>query len=178
MPTAINIPDFLRDDFDCNQHVRRARYAGYKAKCPGADACNARDDQKEYHKSIAASDSIDKDDKIAILEAALHESDGIADTMSMSFLGVHITLQKLAHIEFALLTTQRHLDQLKGRMDSKDVASTHVRGLQQAELRVNMPRHKYTFHGSGDEQLRAAYEFFVLLAAGRLDYGLSQEEYR
>lgn len=35
----------------------------------------------EYHESIAASDSIDKDDKIAILEAALHESDGIADTM-------------------------------------------------------------------------------------------------
>lgn len=78
-------------------------------------------------------------------------------------------------MEFALLTIQRHLDQLKGRMDLEEVANIHCRTLQQAKLRVDMPGHKYTFQGSDNDQLRAAYEFFVLLAAGRLNYGLSQE---
>lgn len=35
----------------------------------------------EYNQSIAASDVIDKDDKIAILKTALDESEGFADTM-------------------------------------------------------------------------------------------------
>ncbi|GAB1733829.1 hypothetical protein NU195Hw_g9002t1 [Hortaea werneckii] len=146
-----------------------------QAKFPDADASKAREKQMEYNQSIAASDVIDKDDKIAILKTALDESEGFADTMSLSFLEVHITLQRLAHMEFALLTIQRHLDQLKGRMDLEEVANIHCRTLQQAKLRVDMPGHKYTFQGSDNDQLRAAYEFFVLLAAGRLNYGLSQE---
>ncbi|KAI7267205.1 hypothetical protein KC345_g7998 [Hortaea werneckii] len=195
MAAAISIPDFLSDDFDFNHWLNERRRKVIKAisactkatydvddmldtslqaKFPDADASKARENQMEYTQSIAASDSIDKDDKIAILKTALDESEGFADTMSLSFLEVHITLQKLAHMEFALLTIQRHLDQLKGRMDTEEVANTHCRSLQQAKLRVGMPGHKYTFQGSDDDQLRAAYEFFVVLAAGKLNYGLSQ----
>lgn len=35
----------------------------------------------EYNQSITASDSIDKDDKIAILRTALDEAEGFADIM-------------------------------------------------------------------------------------------------
>lgn len=75
-----------------------------------------------------------------------------------------------------MLTIQRYLNELKGRIDINEVASTHLENLKKAERRVTMLKHRYSFEGSKDDKVRAAYEFIALLAAGKADYGISYKD--
>lgn len=75
-----------------------------------------------------------------------------------------------------MLTIQGYLNELKGRIDIKEVASTHLENLKKAERRVENPKHHHSFKGSKDDKVRAAYEFIAFLAAGKADYGMSYKD--
>lgn len=71
---------------------------------------------------------------------------------------------------------QRYLNELRGRIDLKEVASTHLENLKKAGQCITMLKHRYSFKGWNDETARAAYESIAPLAVGKADHGMSYED--
>ncbi|OTA34248.1 hypothetical protein BTJ68_06705 [Hortaea werneckii EXF-2000] len=93
------------------------------------DKREARCDRRLYTQDLVRSKSVDKDDKIKIFDAALDKSDHSLDLMLVLLSALPVILQRHAHAEYAVLMTQSHLNELKGRIDIKTVASSHLEKL-------------------------------------------------
>ncbi|KAI7294213.1 hypothetical protein KC343_g132 [Hortaea werneckii] len=195
MVTAPQIPDFLSKDFDPDKWVNEQRRdvvealaSGVKGsfgvtdllkpsihgKDPAADDFSSRMDSMQYAQNIARSDLMDKDVKIAILRKALNNLHCFAEDTAADFTAVQITLRKHAQASYAMHTIQRYLENLRSQMNADDVAAIHQKNLQQAEVRIQLEGYTLAFEGSQEWKLRAAYDFFALLAAGKLEYGFDK----